>query len=343
MASSAKKKKEKKKDFQKTQLKVGKTKSKASNFTDTSFKAKSIVIQTQSLTVNAPTATSQFAHHVSLLKSRSDTQRAESLAFLTTVMATQSKLTSLPESTVTLLPKLQPLLLDPSAKVRQQLLKLLQCLPKEDIRSNAEQLLLYLHATMTSLHSGIRSYSLDLLEWLLDSAGQEVVGCAGGWIKTMNCFQGLLGWLNPTDNRNGWKSQRTPNTRPELGNKILKRQIKVLIRLIEVGLGSPHASAQSHKSRMDFPLKNAYQHMLPDRANAFAYLDLYAAPRDDLSLLLEDEEDRRRVFAERFAKPFAQGITTAVKEGGEIGRAAALLRQVIENGMAGHDDEGSPS
>lgn len=43
MGSSAKKKKEKKKDFQKVKLKVGKTKAKAANHTDTSFKAKGMV------------------------------------------------------------------------------------------------------------------------------------------------------------------------------------------------------------------------------------------------------------------------------------------------------------
>jgi len=40
MGSSSKKKKEKKKDFQKAKLKIGKIKPKASNSTDTSFKAK---------------------------------------------------------------------------------------------------------------------------------------------------------------------------------------------------------------------------------------------------------------------------------------------------------------
>jgi pre-rRNA-processing protein IPI1 len=39
MGKSSKAKKEKKKDFQKAKLKVGKTKPKASNATDTSFKA----------------------------------------------------------------------------------------------------------------------------------------------------------------------------------------------------------------------------------------------------------------------------------------------------------------
>lgn len=44
MGSSAKKKKEKKKDFQKAKLKVGKTKPKAANATDTSFKAKGMLL-----------------------------------------------------------------------------------------------------------------------------------------------------------------------------------------------------------------------------------------------------------------------------------------------------------
>lgn len=40
MASSSKKKSEKKKDFQKAKLKVGKTKAKASNVTSTNFAAR---------------------------------------------------------------------------------------------------------------------------------------------------------------------------------------------------------------------------------------------------------------------------------------------------------------
>lgn len=44
--SSARKKAEKKKDFQKQKLKVGKTKPKASNVTDTSFKSKGMFTET---------------------------------------------------------------------------------------------------------------------------------------------------------------------------------------------------------------------------------------------------------------------------------------------------------
>jgi pre-rRNA-processing protein IPI1 len=42
MGKSAKARKEKKQDFQKTKLKVGKTKAKPENFTSTAFKARSM-------------------------------------------------------------------------------------------------------------------------------------------------------------------------------------------------------------------------------------------------------------------------------------------------------------
>ena len=56
MGSSTKKKKDKKKDFQKAKLKVGKARAKADNFTDTSFKSKctsSLYHLSQILTANS--------------------------------------------------------------------------------------------------------------------------------------------------------------------------------------------------------------------------------------------------------------------------------------------------
>jgi pre-rRNA-processing protein IPI1 len=47
MGKSAKAKKEKKKDFAKPKLKVGKTKAKADNFTDTSFKARCKMVMSE--------------------------------------------------------------------------------------------------------------------------------------------------------------------------------------------------------------------------------------------------------------------------------------------------------
>ncbi|PBP28336.1 pre-rRNA-processing protein IPI1 [Diplocarpon rosae] len=83
MGSSMRKKKEKKKDFQKPKLRVGKTKAKADNFTDTSFRAKSIVLNQQSLTTTAPSPAHQLNHYLSLASSsKSDSQRKDAMSYL---------------------------------------------------------------------------------------------------------------------------------------------------------------------------------------------------------------------------------------------------------------------
>lgn len=338
MTSSAKKKKDKKKDFQKTQLKVGKTKPKPSNFTDTSFKARSIVVQSQSLSVEAPNTKSQFSHHVSMLRNHSETQRAESLAFLTTAISQAADVSSLPESPATLIPKLQPLMIDSSLKVRQQLMRLLPCFPRDDVRAHADKFLLYLHAAMTSLHASIRSTSMDVLEWLMDTAGQEIVSSPGGWVKTILCFQGLLGWQDAGAAQNGWSSQQKPSSRPGADSKIAKRQVTAFNRLLSVGLVSARAGVHDSQ-RPDFPLRCVRQHLVPERSDAYAYLNLFGAPRDDESRMIEDLEDRQRVFVERFATAVLSGVNTMIKEGGDTGRSAGQLKKTVEDGLSGYQQE----
>ena len=70
MGSSAKKKKEKAKDFQKAKLKVGKARPKNTNATDTTFAAKSIVLKQQSLDESKREAGPLFNHNLSLLSSK---------------------------------------------------------------------------------------------------------------------------------------------------------------------------------------------------------------------------------------------------------------------------------
>ena len=70
-----------------------------------------IVVNKQSLNTSAPSATAQFDHHLSLLTSRSDSQRRESLSYLTSAISGSQKL---PQPVSLLLPKLLPLTLDAS-------------------------------------------------------------------------------------------------------------------------------------------------------------------------------------------------------------------------------------
>ncbi|KAF9887282.1 hypothetical protein FE257_010410 [Aspergillus nanangensis] len=173
--------------------------------TPASNRKPAIVLTQQSLKLSAPTTSSQFTHHLGLLNSKSDTQRRDSLAHLTTTL-TSGPVNTPPQPTSLILPPLLPLILDSSASVRTQLLKLLRALPPADIQDHVVQLLPYIRAGMTHLAADIRLSAVDILSWMVEVAGEQVVGCAGGWIKTLNCFLSLLGWHTEESAR--WSASR---------------------------------------------------------------------------------------------------------------------------------------
>ncbi|RDW45480.1 Rix1 complex component [Yarrowia lipolytica] len=139
---SARKKKEKKKDFQKTKLKVGKTAPKSNTHTDLSFKAKTISLPNQSIVKGitgaggvpvgstvSPLNNEDFKHHILLLKHHSAGTRKEALIYLTN--AWNKYLASSDDLGVNIKPIVDaaaPLVLDLSEKVRAELLLLLRAL-----------------------------------------------------------------------------------------------------------------------------------------------------------------------------------------------------------------------
>ncbi|KAF2237810.1 pre-rRNA-processing protein-like protein ipi1 [Viridothelium virens] len=333
MAASARKKKEKKKDFQKAKLKVGKTKARPDSFTSTSFKAKSIVLNPQSLATSAPSPTLQFNHHLSLLTSKSENQRRDSLAYLTTAVASGP----LPQPLAVILEKIRPLLLDSSHAVRQQLNKLLRALPAEEITSNAGSLILLTRAGMTHLSNDVRLTALDAFEWLLETAGKEVVGIAGVWVKTLKCFLGLLGWQkNQDDNAENskWSIIKQARARLAGADKIFVKQLLALTLFLDAGIGQQEQEL-SKLQPSTFPLWHTQFHMLPHRPNPYGYLNLAGAARDEESEAYEDRLDRQRVFKKLALAQVEDGLEQARKEGGEVGRAAAALRRAVNLGMMG--------
>jgi len=217
-----------------------------------------------------------------------------------------------------------------SSGVRQQALKFIQGLPAEDVKSRIEPLLLRTQAGMTNLAQDIRSSSLDILDWVLETAGEEAVSCPGGWMRTLDVFHGLLGvHLDPKTG--AWKSTRTVKSGAE---KLYAKQLSTLANLLRAGI---HEQTRTRVPRTGddpwFPLWHAEQHVLPTAANPFGHLNLFGQQRNDKDQMLEDVEDRRRVFAE-CAQPAVQAVIASAKsEGGEIGRAGAQLRKAVEEGM----------
>ncbi|KAI4926292.1 hypothetical protein J4E85_006585 [Alternaria conjuncta] len=330
MTNSSKKKKEnKKKDFQKAKLKVGKARPKAANSTDTSFRAKSISLKQQALSTSAPSLEAQCAHYLGLLNHKADTQRRESLAFLTSAIANNPPTVPLPQPSSVIIPVAQKLILDGSNSVRQQLLKLLQSLPPLDIASHADQLLLHTRAAMTHLATEIRLFGLDVLEWLLAVAGDEVVSCAGGWVKMLKCFLSLLGWQSEASSK--WSTAKSYG---KADTKMQVKQMNALTSFLRAGLSHRQTIVSVDISDSNFPLWHTQHHILSERSNVYAHLNLFGAARDEEAEMYEDREDRQRLFRDRAEAAIVAGLEQATKGGGELGRAGAQLRKAVKEGMA---------
>jgi len=335
MGSSAKKKREKKSDFQKTKLKVGKARPKNTNATDTSFTAKSIILKQQSLSETARDGTALFNHNLSLISSSNAKQRENALQYLTTACLAAGK-EGLPQSASAIVAKAQPYLIDGSKEVRSQVLRLFKALPSAEI-GPVDKLLLYTKAGMVHLADDIKLYSLDVLDWLLQTNVDAVMASPGGWVKTLRTFQNLLSWhggqmANGAVMRNGgWSA--TKNTSNKMGsNKLLIHQLNSLANFLTVGLTVPTRDPQAAAkfAAAHFPLHQWDRHILPKKSNPFGYLNLFGASRDVESEIYEDAQDRISVLIELgMVGLFKEGAVEAKKEAGEVGRAASAVEKAL--------------
>lgn len=298
-----------------------------------------IALNQQSLSTTAPSTTAQFSHHLSLLTSRSDSQRKDSLSYLATAIATRPVNTPLQQPVSVILPKLLPLILDGSNGVRAQLLRLLRTLPSRDIEEYIEQLLLYLRAGITHLAADIRSSALDILGWALDIGGQQLVSCAGGWVKTLKCLLTMLGWPNEALAA-AWSSNKASFGKAGTEGKILVKGLNSLATILAAGLMSPVEDGVKDLRALRFPMWHVEQHLLPKRSSCLAHLNLFGPPRDEESEIYEDREDRQKIFHRIFQQAIERGLESAKGEGGEVGRAAAGARKIVVEGMKDHEAEG---
>lgn len=234
----------------------------------------------------------------------------------------------LPQPPSVIIPAVQRLILDGSNGVRQQLLKLLQSLPVSDVASYADQLLLHTRAAMTHLAAEIRVFGLEVLDWLMGVAGDEVVSCAGGWVKMLKCFLSLLGWQSECSSK--WSTAKSYG---KADSKMQVKQMSALTTFLRTGLYHAQIVALNATGDSDFPLWQTEHHILSQRSNVYAHLNLFGATRDEDGQMYEDREDRQRVFHDLAETAITAGLEQATKGGGELGRAAAQLRKVVKDGM----------
>ena len=298
-----------------------------------------IILNQQSLSTTAPSSTAQFSHHLSLLTSRSDSQRKDSLSYLTTAIATRSVDNPFQQPLGIILPKLLPLILDGSNGVRTQLLRLLRTLPPNDVEDHIDQLLLYLRAGITHLAADIRSSALDILGWALEIGGQRLVSCAGGWAKTLKCLLAMLGW--PIEaSAVAWSSNKASFGKSGTEGKALVKGLNRLAAILTAGLISSTEEDVEGSGGWGFPLWHVERHLLSTRTSGLSHLNLFGPPRDEESEAYEDREDRQRIFHMRFQQAIEKGLEDARGEGGEVGRAAAGVWKIVVEGMKDYEDEG---
>ena len=284
----------------------------------------------------APSSSSQFSHHISLLSSRSDSQRKESLSFLVSNVPSHSTGVPLQLPLSAVLPKLLPLTLDGSNGVRSQLLKLLKALPSSGIEDHVDYTAPYVRAGMTHLSPEIRSSSMDILEWLLSVAGQELVSSAGGWIKFLKAFLVIFRWSEEVKTPSSWSVNKSSAGKLGSDTKGFVKSLYGLSSFLRAGLLEPTTSTQP--KRGFFPVQPYDVHLLHSRrSNTFGYLNLFGLPKDADSQIYEDYEERQRVFHTKFRGVVERGLDAAKREGGEVGRAAATVRKVINEGMEGFE------
>jgi pre-rRNA-processing protein IPI1 len=271
----------------------------------------------------------QFKQTLSLaVNAKADNQRRDALAYITNQISANPPNNPVGASGV--LTKLLPLLSDGSASVRTQLLKRFRAFSPAEVGPEVEKVLMYIRGGMAHLSSDIRTDTLNVLEWLLEVAGDETVSCPGGWLKTLNSFSSMLGW-NPSVgsavSNQGWTSASKATLGTRRGPEAQARQILVLAKFLQTGFRPEAPIRYNPMAYWD----NIYR--LPEMPNPFAYLNLFGTPRDEDSEMYPDRISRQRIFDVKWRAAISGGMDGAKKEGGIVGRAAATLNKALAAGL----------
>lgn len=184
---------------------------------------------------------------------------------------------------------------------------------------------------MTHLSADISNDALGFMDWLLDAAGEELVSCPGGWLKTLNTFCATMGW-STTTKKDGWStsSGRTGPKGKTAQNQL--RTLEGLLKFLQAGFSAEETSSSSTARYWDSV------HCIPRDPNAFAYLNLIGARRDEDGEMYPDRESRQRVFHKRFFEPISKGALQVKKDGGVTGRVASSLDQLLRDKEDGFGD-----
>ena len=172
-------------DFQRTRKKLGKGKQASSNATDTSFRAKSIAVPTQSISVDRSqsytTRRNQTIGDLAvLMRHASATVRRDAVQGFTELITTHAGLLAAEHRA--LLSSVLMLIGDDDVGVRALVIRYLRlavrALPAETRAAHADALLLYTTSALSHIQTAVRLDALLVLELLLETMPQAA---SAGW------------------------------------------------------------------------------------------------------------------------------------------------------------------
>ncbi|KAI3406002.2 IPI1 [Candida oxycetoniae] len=339
--ASKRKQKEKQKDFKKAKLKVGKTAQKPDNYTDISFKSKTITLPGQSITTVHITGFNDLAHQLSLTKHYSSSTRKEVLTNIT------QNLPSSPSAYKQIISSVIPLILDESKQVRMELMSLLAEIGLVQpglLDLHKRSIVLFIISAMTHIQPDIRNTSTQFLNILIKYADLKSY-----FVKILRNFFVLMTWSLKDDSRS--KSVLiTTSSSILLGANSKKARVnhlQALSRFLEMTLkrdfGENTKCAETSTTRLIITTHpQTEKYLFPSIPQAFAPLNLFGNEMKsellttggsvDLkeldSITTEDINTRLSIMRDVFKDRMLTNLNGLSKEGGEVGRelAAPSLR-----------------
>lgn len=326
--ASKKKRAEKKKDFVKTKLRVGKGKTPGSNQTDTLFVARTLLVPTQLLA-----AADSLPHQLLLLGHHSAQTRREVLAHMALHLPTS------PAGRTELVAKAMPLALDSAPAVRTALvecLTALQELAPTLVEVSTAKMVLFIHSAMLHIQPGVKNDAPKLLRVLLASPASALAVCSQHWNRTLQLYCQLMGWPLTASNARVAITIGAATIASELLKRARALHLQVLRQFMARGL---ERSTGAAAARGPHPATALY--MIPTRLQPYAMLRLYGSHSDsgsglgtltvdDLpSVALDDVETRHKVVRDVFLQTMLRGTEALAKEGGDTAVAARALSELL--------------
>ena len=354
---SSRKKKEKKKDFVKPKLKVGKTLAKNANHTSTEFKAKKINVSSsiKHLITTKNDSSIEYIKKLSVLKKTTTnlTSRKEILAEFLTILQKDPMQETHKVPLDELIKVIRVLFLDQSKKIRTDAREILSQLIKHHnnlIVLNHDSLMLFIFSAMTHLKPTIRQDSIFTLREILNGGERlRSLTISNHWIRVWKNMLILLNWKKENKSyvdSNDFKDfdgmrlqqltflndflnfgciQEETNEEEDDDNSIIQQHDLLSTYMIKPNMGMLYRNLKLSGNISIIQTTNTNNNVVSTEKSDF---DDDSNDLDN-TMLCEDVNDRIKVFIDGFYESIYNGLTDFTKV--EDKKLVSLADNILKN------------